>query len=1510
MRPPSRLPVVEGKGKKAIVEDESIMSNGKLVVSGMLNLDPMNSVDEFLKGCKSFETSGMNEDRCGDYSLKIGNGQERDIALDYVKYSGMGSTIDRLVMEDTNKQESLNEDFKAWTKPKHIKINLKKEKVELSEDGVAVKLNLKIEEKNKHVLRHSVWSKYGGFHLTSIGMDWILCSFRTEEAMEEILNGGMWFVGGHIFGMDQWTSAFDPYSFKGVSAPIWIRFPCLPLYYWDEDNIVRIASRFGTPMYIDGNTFRWGKREFARVCVKIDLEKKLPNGVWVEGSAGRYFQRVEYEKVDLFCYHCGRAGHNKTECPEEVVQGITDQAIMKYVADESRNIILEANPSVIKLEYGPWIHVQFKIKRFVKANGSGRNMNERQNNRIDNMGTKFEKKVISAEMNNVDNVSTPGLVEDPVNNNEEVDKSKDLATHCIEENIGAGDTRVKLNDSDLKYVDVGSQCGGYKIKLAKELRSLGPLETGHKKKRRDRRGAKKREAALYLKEMVREQDVCFIGGMLVLWDKKSVSFVVKNTSTQVIIGDLLIPSLGLWKIVTVYRSRCCKQREDLWRQREKGLKEPNPSIIGGDFNCILNKEKKRGGKRFLFSKGPRDMKQFMTNSDFHDVRSIGPRYTWCNNKEGASQIWERLDRCLVNLVALQKIPSALTRHLARVASDLSPIAFKLDERECSKMKNIKFEDTWRSYPAARSIVYHSWKKNDFGEELKKDILELQNKEVVGIDWTNEDLLFLRSKVHELNVTLNRLATWWNQRAKERWHEEGDINSKVFHNFATDFIHFLEAKWQSRTCELTGWPMVSENQKLSQRDAADLCSDSLWMNYRFRYFNRETIDLQKCISKLITEEQMAFMSGRSISEHCLLAQEIFHKFKISKNKKGLMALKLDMEQAYDSMGWPALDQILKWYGFPCLFSKLLMECVVGVRFSIIINGRNSEWIDAHSGFRQGCPLSPYLFIMCFQLVSNSIKQKGQDLGIRFSPRGPRITHLLYADDVLIFSHVSIGLALAFKKIVEDFCKWTGQRINVSKSQIFFLELRRLSSQNLGIVKIYCTIAYLSWRNRNYVKHGKSTLPSFVIASNALALANNKDSPYLSNWGTNLLRESRESWCPPPKDWMKINVDASLLRSNCAGVGGIFRDHKGRFILAFGEKKAHWDITKLEMEVVFSVRKYIRSWMLEYKGVIIESDNLNVIKFIQDAFKKNKGIVDRWPLEELPFVNDFHKVVYNHVHRSCNKVANLCATMALSRSFFFDSFSFGNIPSLLLYSIKKEGDSFHSYQGQPTKDKGKEKAKYKKGKMKTQKAFWADSASESSEEEAEEEVTNLCLMANDNLDELDQDEFFSLTPSSLTPSLSLLALLTMSGSNKRGRLVAGSSSSSSYPRGRFLNTKNEEAYHRYKACEITLSKMLNQADQNFEMPLFVFFSIGDTSLKNLSLMKKKEKMPQPQLKYVHDDMQNPEHLHQHTLTIIWLNASTNFRLISILTFKSNINNTRLTCNVFAPLSGAVKRGRRLL
>ncbi|XP_020699278.1 uncharacterized protein LOC110111651 [Dendrobium catenatum] len=75
-------------------------------------------------------------------------------------------------------------------------------------------------------------------------------------------------------------------------------------------------------------------------------------------------------------------------------------------------------------------------------------------------------------------------------------------------------------------------------------------------------------------------------------------------------------------------------------------------------------------------------------------------------------------------------------------------------------------------------------------------------------------------------------------------------------------------------------------------------------------------------------------------------------------------------------------------------------------------------------------------MCFQLITNSIEQRGKSLGIQISSGGPKITHLLYSDDALIFSHASVELAKSMKTIVEKFYKLTGQKINVSKSMLLF------------------------------------------------------------------------------------------------------------------------------------------------------------------------------------------------------------------------------------------------------------------------------------------------------------------------------------------------------------------------------------------------------------------------------------------------------------------------------------------
>ncbi|PKA62376.1 putative mitochondrial protein [Apostasia shenzhenica] len=182
-----------------------------------------------------------------------------------------------------------------------------------------------------------------------------------------------------------------------------------------------------------------------------------------------------------------------------------------------------------------------------------------------------------------------------------------------------------------------------------------------------------------------------------------------------------------------------------------------------------------------------------------------------------------------------------------------------------------------------------------------------------------------------------------------------------------------------------------------------------------------------LSSLISQEQGAFVPGRGIADNCLLAQEIMQKLASSESSTGYMSVKVDMEQAYDRMRWDFLQKILQHFGFPDNWSKWALACVEAPRFALMINGRKSNWIEATCGFRQGCPLSPYLFILCSELLSLLINQhQNRDdlLGIRTTAHGPLITHLLFADDILMFAPATCRAVKTLNNIFDTYCSWSG------------------------------------------------------------------------------------------------------------------------------------------------------------------------------------------------------------------------------------------------------------------------------------------------------------------------------------------------------------------------------------------------------------------------------------------------------------------------------------------------------
>ncbi|PKA53799.1 Putative ribonuclease H protein [Apostasia shenzhenica] len=214
-------------------------------------------------------------------------------------------------------------------------------------------------------------------------------------------------------------------------------------------------------------------------------------------------------------------------------------------------------------------------------------------------------------------------------------------------------------------------------------------------------------------------------------------------------------------------------------------------------------------------------------------------------------------------------------------------------------------------------------------------------------------------------------------------------------------------------------------------------------------------MKEVLNPLIAKEQGAFVPERNIADNCILAQEMMHRLRTSESTTGLMTLKIDMEQAYDCMRWDFLLSMLQHFGFPKIWINWVMACVQCPRFAFLFNGHKSPWLTATCGFRQGCPLSPYLFILCSELLSLLIHDAVASnalLGIRISSNGPLLSHLFFADDIVIFAPATHKAATVIKRILHSYCEVSGQRINRAKSSILFSKKTKRSRRRMLVNKL--------------------------------------------------------------------------------------------------------------------------------------------------------------------------------------------------------------------------------------------------------------------------------------------------------------------------------------------------------------------------------------------------------------------------------------------------------------------------
>ena len=150
-------------------------------------------------------------------------------------------------------------------------------------------------------------------------------------------------------------------------------------------------------------------------------------------------------------------------------------------------------------------------------------------------------------------------------------------------------------------------------------------------------------------------------------------------------------------------------------------------------------------------------------------------------------------------------------------------------------------------------------------------------------------------------------------------------------------------------------------------------------------------------------------------------------------KNHMIISIDAEKAFDKIQQPFMLKTLNKFGIDGMYLKIIRAIYDKPTANIILNGQKLEAFPLKTGTRQGCPLSPLLFNIVLEVLARAIRQEKEIKGIQLGKEEVKLS--LFADDMIVYLENPIVSAQNLLKLISNFSKVSGYKINVQKSQAF-------------------------------------------------------------------------------------------------------------------------------------------------------------------------------------------------------------------------------------------------------------------------------------------------------------------------------------------------------------------------------------------------------------------------------------------------------------------------------------------
>ncbi|GJS99851.1 RNA-directed DNA polymerase, eukaryota, reverse transcriptase zinc-binding domain protein [Tanacetum coccineum] len=586
-------------------------------------------------------------------------------------------------------------------------------------------------------------------------------------------------------------------------------------------------------------------------------------------------------------------------------------------------------------------------------------------------------------------------------------------------------------------------------------------------------------------------------------------------NVDVDLDDVVEETNGMWNIRG-------SERRNLWKNLEIDRRFANgrPWCIAGDMNVTRHTKEHSSGSSLLTA----NMMEFIdciNRIEVDDVCSSGLFYTWTKNLHKAKTgvltgVLKKLDREFLPTVKEQWGKEIGGCYMYKVVKKLKDLKFHLNKLGWNKGNLFKRVNELRvrlqNVQTQIDKDPHNGQLRNMGVSLLEEFLEAEADE--------EKFLFQQAKIKWLSEG-DRNSKFFHKVLKGRNHTsritticdnsgkiyEGDQVNQVFLKHFEDFlgkshnvldIDISKNLFQRNlsVAEADHMEFFTTGKLLGELNAT-LTSLILKVHNPSKFTEFRPIAccnvLYKCISKIITNRikpylgclvsynQSNFIPGRHIQDNILITQELMKGYN-RKNGPQRVAMKIDIQKAYDTVNWNFLKKALEEFGFHEKMVLWIMQCVTTTKFTLCINGERVGYFKGGRGLRQGDPISPYLFTLIMEVFTLVMqRQIDREKGFQYHLDAKISSYLMSALQMICwFYAMGILLLLDVRSAIQQILPF-----EIGKLPVRYLGVP-LIAKRLGVKECSSLLEKINnrinnWKNKSLSYAGRLQLISAVLES---------------------------------------------------------------------------------------------------------------------------------------------------------------------------------------------------------------------------------------------------------------------------------------------------------------------------------------------------------------------------------------------------------------------------------------------